>query len=371
MSITRNILLNPGPATTTDTVKKALVVPDICPREKEFIELLDGVRKDLVRVVNGDETYVCIPFAGSGTAGMDACINSIVPADKKIAVVNNGAYGQRLVKIAQTYSLDCVELAFDWDKPLDVNRIEHVLKNDSSIACLAMVHHETTTGLLNPLQEVAAIARKHNCTFIADAISSYGAIPIHIQNDGIDFLISTSNKCIQGMAGLVFVICALKSLDNIRINPRRSFYLNLVSQYDCFEKSGEMQFTPPVQVIYALRRALDEFFLEGIEGRYKRYTENWRVLRSGLEEMDFQFLLKPEWESHILLTVLEPKNPHFNFELLHDKLYEKGFTIYPGKLDSLDTFRLANMGAIDKNDIKDFLHCMRGILGEMGVLKDT
>ena len=367
MTIERKILLNPGPATTTGTVKAAMVVPDICPREKEFQAVMAGVGRDLVTIVNGGDDFTCVLLCGSGTAAMDACINSVVPPGKTVAIVNNGAYGRRLVDIARAYGISVAEIQCDWDRAPDPARIEAVLAGDESIAALAVVHHETTTGLLNPVAEMGRMARKYDCLYIVDAISSFAGIPIDINALGIDFLMSTSNKCIQGMAGLAFVICRTEALKRAGAYPRRSFYLNLFDQYDGFQRNGQMRFTPPVQVVYALRQAIDEYFAEGDGTRYQRYTRNWQALRQGLADLGFCFLLDPANESHILTTVMEPADPNFSFQRLHDLLYAKGITIYPGKIGGRHTFRVANMGAIDTDDIQTFLDECRTALDAMGV----
>lgn len=364
----RNILLNPGPATTSDTVKYAMLVPDICPREAEFGELMRSVGSDLVDVVKGGDEYTCVFFTGSGTSVMDAAINSSVPPNAKILVVNNGAYGARMVGIAAAYGIPCVELKRPGYEDLDPSEIAAILFADESIACVAMIHHETTTGILNPLKAVGKIVKAAGRVFIVDAISSFAGIPIDIKACGVDFLLSTSNKCIQGMAGLAYVICRKTELEKLADYPKRSYYLNLWQQYDYFQKKGEMQFTPPVQILYALHQAVLEFKAEGgVEGRYARYTKNWEVLRGGLADIGFRFLLRPEQESHILLTVHDPLDPAYDFTALHDALFARGFTIYPGKIGDLPTFRLANMGAIDEHDIRDFLAALRAVLHEMNV----
>jgi 2-aminoethylphosphonate aminotransferase len=365
--VKRNILLNPGPVTTTDTVKYAQVVPDICPREREFGEVMRQIREDLIKIVKGDENYTSILFAGSGTSMMDACINSVISPHKKIAIVNNGAYGERIVKIARTYKIPFVEIGFEWHKMPDLEKIKSILENDKDIVCFAMVHHETTTGMLNPVKDIGNIVKNNNCTFIVDTVSSFAGIPINIIDYKIDFMFSTSNKCIQGVPGLAFVICKKEELEKTKNYPPKSFYLNLYQQYDYFEKKGQMQFTPPVQVIYALRQAIKEYFEEGGKNRYKRYTKNYQTMRKGLKEMGFKFLLKKEEESHILTTVLEPDHPNYSFNKMHDLLYEKGFTIYPGKIGKKNTFRLANMGAINHYDLKDFIKALRKVLIEMRI----
>lgn len=353
----RNILLNPGPATTTDTVKAALVVPDICPREEEFVQVLSEIRRDLVKIAGGDDTYTTVLFAGSGTAVMDSVINSVVPENRKVAVIVNGAYGERFVAIAGSYAIPCVPVRFDWGSPIDLAVVEEVLKQDRTICCLVLVHHETTTGILNPLNETGALAKRYQCTFIVDAISSYAGVPIDIRASGADFLLSTSNKCIQGMAGIAFVICKNDALEAIKGYRKRSFYLDLHSQYQYLETTGQTPFTIPVQVAYALQQAIREYFEEGGAERYQRYNENYTMLRSGLLSLGFSLLLTEELESHILLTVLEPDDPRFDFTRMHDFLYGRGFTIYPGKLRER-SFRLSVMGAIYPEDIRAFLQAL-------------
>lgn len=366
----RNILLTPGPATTTDTVKMTQVISDICPREKEFKEVLLQIKKDLVKIVAGNENdYACVLFAGSGTCVMDATINSVISPGKKILIVSNGAYGKRLVKIAEAYNIDCVELGFEWGVMPDLTKIEEALQRDEKISYIAMIHHETTTGILNSVKEVGIIAKKFNCVFIVDTISSFAGIPINIKEYNIDFMMSTSNKCIQGMPGVSFVICKRQEIEKTRDYPKRSFYLNLYCQYEYLEKNGEMQFTAPVQTIYALRQAIKEYFEEGGENRYNRYTKNWKVLRQGLLDMGLKLFLKEEVESHLLTTILYPDNPNFDFEILHDQLYKKGFTIYPGKIGYKNTFRIANIGAIDYRDIENFLQNLREVLTQMNTIK--
>jgi len=325
-TVKKNVLLTPGPATTTDSVKYAQVVPDICPREKEFEKIIRQIRADLVKIAKGDENYTSVLFAGSGTAVMDACVNSVVPPDKKIVIVNNGAYGQRMAEIARAYQIPCVELLFEWGKMPDLQQIKQTLNEDKNIACIAIVHHETTTGMLNPVKEIGKIAKENNCIFVVDTISSFAGIPIDIKGYRIDFMFSTSNKCIQGMPGLAFVVCAKDQLAKTKSYPPRSFYLNLYQQYEYFEKKGQMRFTPPVQAIYALKQAIKEYFEEGEENRYRRYTQNWRTLREGLQEIGFEFLLREGNESHLLTTILEPEDRNYSFDKMHDLLYDKGFT---------------------------------------------
>lgn len=365
--VQRKILLNPGPATTSSTVKQALVVPDICPREQEFGDIMRAVCRGLVDVVHGEDQYAAVLFGGSGTAVMDAAVNSVVAPGKKLAVINNGAYGERLVNIARAYQIPCVNLQYPNNKPLDTGEIDARLAEIDGLGALAMVHHETTTGLLNQLEPVGGLAKKYHCVYIVDAISSYGGLPIDIAESNIDFLLGTSNKCIQGMAGIGFIICRKSELEKLASYPPRSFYLNLWQQYAGFSRTGEMPFTPPVQIIYALRQAISEYFDEGEQRRYQRYTESWRTLRQGLADMGFSFLLAPEHESHILTTVIEPRHPNYDFKIMHDRLFEQGYTIYPGKIQQQNTFRLSVLGDIDKDDIFGFLAVLKKVVTRMGI----
>lgn len=365
--VKRKILLNPGPATTTDSVKKAQIVSDICPREKDFQEIMTWVRKNLVKIAGGDENHTCILFAGSGTAVMEATLTSVVPPDKKALIISNGLYGERFIEIADTYKIPYVPLKFEWGRRIDLNEIENTLKKNKDITCIIVIHHETTTGVLNPIKEISKIAKEHNCIVIADTISSFAGVDFSIKDYNIDFIMSTSNKCIQGMPGISFVICKKSELEKTRDYPPRSFYFNLYRQYEYFEKTGQMRFTPPVQVLYALKQAIIEFFEEGAKNRYYRYKRNYETLTEGLKNIGFKFYLDNQVEnSNILLTVIEPDHPNFNFNTLHDKLYIKGFTIYPGLLTH-NTFRIAVMGAIDSSDIKNFLEAINRVLEEMKV----
>ncbi len=357
--IKRNILLNPGPATTTDTVKYAQVVPDICPREKEFAEVVREVQKNIVKIVHGEDDYASVFFAGSGTAIMDAVINSVVPAKSKLAIIVNGAYGTRMVKIARAYNIPHIAIEFGFGGKIDISKIKKVLSRDEDIKCVAIVHHETTTGILNPINDIAKLKEKYDFTLIVDAISSFAGIPIDIKKSNIDFLLSTSNKCIQGMAGLTFAICKTSELIKSKNYPVRSFYLNLYNQYINFAEKGQWQFTPPVQIMYALKQAISEYFEEGETARYNRYTACWQKYREELPGLGFKFLHEPEDESRVLLTIIEPEHKNYSFDKMHDYLYERGFTIYPGKIGRQNTFRLSNIGEVHPEDIDNFIKVLK------------
>ncbi len=364
----RKVLLNPGPATTSQGVKEALVVTDICPREDEFGELLAGIRDDLVKVVNGGSEYTAVLFGGSGTASLEAAICSAVPHGGKLLVVENGAYGTRMVQIAETHGIDVVRYSLPYGDYPDVGSVDRILAADPGITHLGVVQHETTTGMRNPVEAFLRSARRHGVQVIVDAISSYAGLPIDLGEGKIDYLVSSANKCIQGMPGISFVICLKEALSRLQGN-RRSFYLDLYAQHRFFETTGQMQFTPPVQVAYALRRALDEYLAETPGGRFRRYRENWDTLSGGLRAMGFSFLLSEEHQSRLLLAVREPRDPAYTFQEMHDYLYARGFTIYPGKGAKQATFRLAVIGDLRKSDIQDFLTSLAGYLAEYGITR--
>ena len=281
--VKRNILLNPGPATTTDTVKYAQVVPDICPRENEFVEIMNAVRNDLVKVVHGDpKKYSAVLFTGSGTIIQDVLVNSLVPEGKKICVINNGAYSSRMVEIAEHYHIPCVNLEFPSTELPDLKVVKNALENDDDIAVVATTHHETGTGVLNPVGEIGRLAHDNGCIFIADTISTYGLLPLNIEDENIDFCMSSAQKGLCGMTGASWAVGKIKEIVKSQDYPTRSYYCNLYMQYDFFERVGEMHFTPPVQVIYALYQALKEYWQEGEQARYERITRCWEAIHQGL-----------------------------------------------------------------------------------------
>lgn len=351
----RNVLLNPGPATTTNTVKMAQVVPDICPREKEFADLLKNMRKDFVDIVHGDHRkFTSVPFCGSGTMMMDVCLNSLLPANKQVFIINNGAYSGRAKEICQCYNLPVVELKLQYNERPELNAIEQLLLTHPDIHMIYTTHNETGTGLLNPVSEIGALAHKHGKVFVVDTISTYGLLPIDIEKDNIDFCMASAQKGLASMTGLSFIVGRKDLIEQSEQYPLRSFYCNLFKQYNCFEKTGEMQFTPPVQTVYATRRAIEEYFQEEEIPKYRRHMRVHQAIRKGLEKLGFQELLEEKLQSGLIATALYPNDANWDFMKIHDYCYERGFTIYPGKLFDTGYFRLCSLGAIDVPDIEAF-----------------
>lgn len=367
-SVKRNILLNPGPSTTTDTVKYAQIVPDICPREKEFGSLMKGIREDLVKIVHGDlDKYTSVLFCGSGTINIDIVLNSLLPNDKKILIINNGAYSSRAVEICQHYGLPHINLEFPVDQRPDLNQIEEVMKSNPDIALVHTTHNETGTGILNPIREIGAIVHNHNAVFSVDTTSTYAMRPINMEEDNLDFCMASAQKGLMAFTGLSFIVGNREVIEKSKDYPKRSYYCNLYNQYDYFEKSGEMHFTPPVQTIYATIQALREYWKEGEESKWARHTRVFNAINAGLDELGFRQAIKPEWRAGLVSSAIYPDDPNWSFEKVHDYCYERGFTIYPGKISDMNTFRLCSLGAIDDDDIKDFFVVFKEALVENGV----
>jgi 2-aminoethylphosphonate-pyruvate transaminase len=365
--VKRNILLNPGPATTSDAVKYAQVVPDICPREQEFVDIMTDIRKDLVKLVHADpEKYTAVIFTGSGTIIQDVCVNSLVPENKKICIVNNGAYSARMAEIADYYHIPCVNLKFLTTDLPDLNVVQETLQKDKDIVVVATVHHETGTGVLSPVREIGKIAHDNGCVFIVDTISTYGLMPIDIEKENIDFLMSSAQKGLAAMTGASWLVGNIEEIKKSKDYPTRSYYCNLYMQYDFFERVGEMHFTPPVQTIYALRQAIREYWEEGEQARWERITKCWQSIHKGLEEIGLESVIDKKIQGHLVVTVKAPEDDKFDFFKLHDYCYARGFTIYPGKMFGVKTFRLCNLGQITCKDIKDFFVVAKEAFKEMG-----
>ena len=368
MEIKRNILLNPGPATTSDSVKLAQIVPDICPRENEFKSIMDDIRKDLVRIVHGDlSKYTSVLFCGSGTICMDVCLNSLLPEGKKILVINNGAYSQRAVEICEYYGLEYINLTFAYDELPDLKAVEDILKAHSEIALVYTTHNETGTGLLNPVRQIGELVHRYGAVFVVDTTSSYAMIPIDIERDQIDFCMASAQKGIMAMTGLSFVIGKTQLIEKSASFPRRSYYCNLYLQYDYFQRTGEMHFTPPVQTIYSVKQALKEYWLEGEQGKWQRHTRVFEAIHNGVDRLGFRCLIDRKLQSGLVVAVRYPDDINWNFEKVHDYCYERGFIIYPGKVLGNNSFRLCALGLIDEEDIVKFFEILEEALKHFGI----
>lgn len=363
MQIKRNILLNPGPSTTTDTVKMAQVVPDICPREKEFAGLMKQMREDLVRIVHGPlDEYTAVLFCGSGTINIDICLNSLLDKDKKALIINNGAYSTRAAEVCEYYGLPHINLVLPVDDVPDMELVGRALDDNPDIGLVYITHNETGTGIGNPIREIGRMAHEHDAIFVTDTTSTYAMVPIDVKRDNIDFCMASAQKGIMGMTGLSFIVGRKDIIEKSKDYPKRSYYCNLYMQYDFFKRTGEMHFTPPVQTIYAARQALDEYFAEGEEAKWARHTRVMNAIHDGLAALGFREAIRREIQVGLVASVIYPDDENWNFEKVHDYCYERGFTIYPGKITGANTFRLCALGAIDVSDIEDFFAVLKQAL---------
>ncbi|MBO7123322.1 MAG: 2-aminoethylphosphonate--pyruvate transaminase [Treponema sp.] len=367
-SVRREVLLNPGPSTTTDSVKYAQVVADICPRELEFGNLMEEVAEGLTEVCANPKDYITVMFGCSGTGADEAMVSSCVPPDGKLLVVDNGSYGARLAKIASVYNIDMDVFKSSTYEPIDVAALEKQMQA-KKYTTFAIVYHETTTGLLNDLATICPLAKKHGMTTICDIVSAYGGMPIDLGSLGIDFATSTSNKHIGGMAGVGFVVCKRDELLKQKDWPMRNYYLNLYDQYKYFLETKQTRFTPPVQTFYALRQAIIETKVETVQKRYERFTACWEILVKALDDIGLKMLVDRKYQSHFITAILIPDTPKYSFNALHDYAKSFGFTIYPGKLGNIDTFRIANMGDIKPEEMERFTKVLRDYMKSINVGK--
>jgi len=358
----RLVLMNPGPVVVDERVREALLGPDICHREPEFSELLTRVRSLLVQVCGGSSSDAAVVFAGSGTTALEATISSIIPRHGKMLALDNGHYGERLLKIAAVHGIPYAHLAFGWANPIQLETVEACLANDPAITHVCMVHHETSTGMLNPVHLIGKLTATWKKQFIVDAISSLGGEELNVQADHIDWCIGTANKCIEGFPGVSFVCASKARFDELKSLPPRTFALNGYAHYLAQEFSKSPPFTPPVQTLYALETALDLLIAEGVPQRAQRYQTLAARLRAGMSNQGFRFLLSPEHWSNTLTAFYLP--PAISYAELHQGLKAAGFVIYAGQeMLQERTFRIANMGQITLEDVDRFLFAVKAHLG--------
>lgn len=355
----RFVLLNPGPVTTDPRVRNALLTDDICHREASFSHVLKQLRTDISTLAEAPEsTFSVIPLACSGTGAVEACISTAVAHGKKILIINNGSYGQRMIHIAKRYQIKISEISFSFRKPIALDDIEKKLKKDRDIQAVAMVHHETSTGILNPIEAVGSLCKKYRKRFIVDAMSSFGARRIDLETIGIDFIAFSANKCLHAFPGLSFVIAKLKTLEQTKSHAR-SYYLDLYQTHHQLETKGQMPFTPPIQLVFSAARAVGLLLNESIAQRHARYQQRYRLLKTGMESLGFTIITPKLLASEILMTLALPKDGDFDFDTLHQYCLQHRFVIYPTQLDDTNTFRLAIMGDISDQDIHRFIETVR------------
>ena len=362
-----NLLFTPGPLTTSRTVKQAML-RDLGSRDAEFIYLVRDIRQRLLLIGEVLPTeYTAVLLPGSGTYGVEAVLSSTVPPAGKILLLVNGAYGQRMVQMAQLLKIATHVLTYPEDQAVNPADVESTLRGDPTITHVAVVHCETTTGLFNPIAEIGALVRRYERIYFVDAMSSFGGVPLAVGALGIDYLVSSANKCIEGVPGFSFVLARLDAL-SATAGYARSLSFDLLAQYKGLENNGQFRFTPPTHALLAFHQALLELELEGgVTARMARYQQNAELLRAGMATLGFQCYLQSAAQSHIITSFLYPAHPRFHFEEFYQRLSVKGYSIYPGKVSNANCFRIGSIGRIIPADVHGLLAATRTTLHEMEI----
>lgn len=357
-------LFTPGPLTTSRTVKQAML-RDLGSRDKEFIEIVRDIRNKLLKVAGVEEGHEAILIQGSGTFAVEAILSSAIPPNGSLLVIENGAYGKRMAQIAQAHRIPVQVLSTPENQIPLAKDLEQILKNDSSITTVAAVHCETTSGILNPIQELGEVAAAHQKTYIVDSMSAFGAIPFDFTGCHIDYLATSANKCIEGAPGFGIAICKRDSLLKTE-HWTRTLSLDLFAQWKGLEQNGQFRFTPPTHVILAFEQALRELEAEGgAAGRHERYKANHHCLINGMRQLGFKEYVAPELQGPIITSFRYPTDPRFQFEELYSRLSDQGFVIYPGKVSDADCFRIGTIGRIFPPDVQNLLDAIARVLRDM------
>ena len=360
------ILLTPGPLTTTLETKAAML-RDWGSWDAAFNAVTANVRKRLLDIVNGHATHVCVPMQGSGTFSVEAAVNTIVPRDGHLLVLVNGAYGKRLVKLAQMMGRRVSVFETADDVPTTAEDVERLLARDASITHVALIHCETSTGILNPLPAIAACVARHGRRLIVDAMSSFGALPIDVAATPIDVLVAASGKCIEGPPGMGFVIVRRATLEGCE-GRSTSLALDLYDQWAYMEKTTQWRYTPPTHVVVAFDAALGQHAAEGGQpGRLARYTANGAALVEGMRALGFRVFLDASIQAPIIYTFHAPADPAYEFKRFYAEVRDRGFVLYPGKLTQLETFRVGCIGAITPADMRGAVLAIGDALRAMGI----
>lgn len=361
------LLFTPGPLTTSETVRQAMM-RDVGSRGTEFLEVVRNVRRRLLELGNvagGD--YEAVLMQGAGTFAIESVIGSVVPCNGKLLVLINGAYGHRMAKIARILGIPTEGLIFPETHPVDPAEVHEALVRDSAVTHVGVVHCETTTGMMNPVKEIGAVVKGRGRVFFVDAMSSFGGVPIDLADFGIDFLVSSANKCVQGVPGFAFVL-ARRDLLMAAEGRARSLSLDLVAQWKGLESDGQFRFTPPTHVVLAFWQALQELEAEGgVASRAARFAANRRVLMEGMTALGFDAYLAPEYQSDIITSFLCPSHPNFNFREFYQRLSDEGLVIYPGKVSDAECFRIGTIGHLHPEDFQVLIEAIGRTLASMQV----
>jgi 2-aminoethylphosphonate-pyruvate transaminase len=359
-------LLTPGPLTTSTSVKQAML-HDLGSRDRQFIELNRFICDQLLHIADAADTHECVPLQGSGTFAVEAMLATVVPPQGKVLNLVNGAYGHRITDICTYTDRECVVQETAENIAIDVVSLEHTLANDESITHVCVIYCETTSGILNPLAQIAEVVSRHKRALLIDAMSAFGALPLNAKTISFEALVASSNKCLQGVPGMGFCLIGKEALTQSAGNAH-SLSLDLYLQAEAMRKNGQWRFTPPVQCLLALAQALSELQNEGgVKSRGERYQGNCQILRAGMIALGFEPLLSEELQAPIIVTFLIPDHPLFEFQQFYDRLNAKGYVIYPGKITNAETFRIGCIGDIGPVEINGALTAIKDTLGKMGI----
>jgi 2-aminoethylphosphonate-pyruvate transaminase len=348
------------------TVKQAML-HDWGSRDAGFVAINTHMRKRLVDLIGGGTDFTTVPMQGSGTFAVEAMLGAFVGPKDKLLILINGAYGKRMAKICEYYKRATAILEWPEDQPIDPAKVRDTLAADKAITHVAIVHCETTSGILNPIAEVSKVVAEAGRKLLIDSMSAFGALPVEVQNVTFDAVAASSNKCIEGVPGLGFVLCRVSALEQTKGNAV-SLTLDLFEQWQNLEKTSQYRFTPPIHCIVAFDQALTEHEQEGgVAGRGGRYRNNHKILVDGMRAMGFETLLPDRLQAPIIVTFHMPSDPKFVFEQFYDGLKDRGFVIYPGKLTVADSFRIGCIGRIGETEMKAFLAAAKEVMNGFGV----
>lgn len=358
-------LFTPGPLTTSRSVKQAML-RDLGSRDSAFVNLVRDVRQRLLALAGvAAPDYECVIMQGSGTYSVEAVISSAVSAQGKLLAISNGAYGQRIIQIAKVHKIDATILTYPEDAKPTAADVEAALAQDPALTHVALVHSETTTGMINPIDEIGAVVKLHKRRFIVDAMSSFGGMPLEPDKTGIDFLVSSANKCIEGVPGFGLILASRAALLECE-GRARSLSLDVFGQWKALEANGQFRFTPPTHALLAFHQALDELVAEGgVIARAQRYSKNYQTLVAGMRSLGFKEYLPPQDQGHIIVSFRFPDHPRFEFEEFYSRLSDKGYVIYPGKVSNADCFRIGCIGRLFPADFAALLAAIRAVKLEM------
>ena len=358
-------LLTPGPLTTSMSTKEAML-HDWGSRDTKFIDLNASIRDSLVRLIDGENKYQCVPMQGSGTFAVESMVSSLTTKDSKILILINGAYGQRMKKMCTYLGRDFIEYEVAEHEVHDINKIEELI-DSNDLTHVFSVYCETTSGILNPIEDIAKLVERKKLSLFIDAMSAFGALPLSSKTIAFDAVAASSNKCLEGVPGVGFILVKNEVIENAKGNSH-SLSLDLYDQWQAMEKNKQWRFTPPTHVLAAFNQAIQEHKEQGgVEGRGKKYKKNCEIICNGMKDLGFEQLLPDNLQAPIIITFKQPNDPKFNFEKFYNALSEKNFLIYPGKLTVAETFRIGCIGNLDEQDMRDTIKAVKEVVTELKI----